>query len=214
MMYKFIIKITILITSIMMPAYTDSSSIDEKFISDNKKICAAKDNSSAELLIRTVIACQNVGENSKLLPMFYLATDQHDQTMNIKMQENGTFTVGAENEPFNFPLAEFRHNLAEIFRIEEQKYVLYSLQEQRKAMYGEQVLELNNIDKPCQIELKTVGDFVIESDDAMPELGQKIAIGSISYSGVDVSKEPSEKLSKEVNMIRINDKYYMFNLSI
>lgn len=213
-MSKCIMSISTCVMMILGFVHADEVDFSNEFIEANQKICATKNNNSAEQLIRTIIACQNIGNNSELLPFFYLATDQHDQMMKIKIQEDGTFTVGLSDEPFNFPLIEFRHHLGNIFKAEDQKYILYALQEQRKIMYGNQSPEIHDVDKPRQIELKAVGDFVIESDNAMPELEEEIAIGRINYSGLDISKEPPELLSNEGYLIRINGKYYMFNLPI
>lgn len=194
-------------------------------MSMDEKVCADKKNDSAQELIQTIVACQNVGKNIEILPLFYLATDQHDALMNIQMLDDGSITVGVNNEPFHFPMKEWRETIHKFMAIEDQEYklyhqlqVLHELYELNDSSEMEEIETLDSLNQdvhpPRQMQLTHIGDFIVESDNAMSELGENISVGHIEYTGINLAEDPHEILSNEGYIIKINGKYFMFNLPL
>lgn len=50
---------------------------------DDSQICTAKDQSSAEALLKTIFACQNSQRAEEIIDLIFLGTDIHDQLLGI-----------------------------------------------------------------------------------------------------------------------------------
>lgn len=169
-----------------------------KFIEESEAVCDAKDQSSAKALLQSIVACQNIGRNSELLSLMYLGTDENDHLFKGTSEElSQDTTVG---------LKANQQGIIDYIKLGDwRKNMKIALEEQDKAY---------DINTSPMMKLVSIGEFEVEENNLLPELGQDIKGGNIKFSGVNISDADDNVRESRMYIIEVNKKYYLFNLPI
>lgn len=196
----------IIALSILQFGHSESLELSDNLVKDYKKVCSLKDQSSVENLLKTIIACQNTGKSIELLPLTFLATDQHDKLLNFPIPK-GMAELRAE-------MAKFSSNQDKYYDLTQQKEKLeQTIQDQNKDKIASLTQEINELQEqtilPSELALKSIKKITLEeTEENMPIQGAQF--GYATYNAIVQNPDiPNTIEENQIAFILIDDKYYL-----
>lgn len=196
----------IIALSILQFGHSKSLELSDNLVKDYKQICDLKDQSSVENLLKTIIACQNIGKNTELLSVAFIATDQHDELLN--------FPISEEIAEFRAEITKLALNQDKYYNLIQQKQALEQInQDQNKDRITSLTQELNELQEqiilPLELELKNIKKITLEEieEDTLLK-GQGAQVGYAEYDVI--TQDPDNTImEKRIAFILIDGKYYL-----
>lgn len=193
-------QLYILFTTLVLSftAAQEKPAVDKAFIQENKKLCDAKNQSSPEALLKSIVACQNVGRNSELLPLMYLGSEKDDYLLDssetgFTVDSSVGFEMDEDGDIEEISLSDWRDNMKESLKAQDKAY---------------------DTKTAVMMQLTSIGDFKVKESSLLQSAGKDARAGTVSFKGINITDEDAQEVSSEIYVIQVDKKFYLFNLPL
>lgn len=132
-----ILNLLMILMMTSLPAMAETKQPASLSIADDALICDAKDQSSAEALLKTIFACQNSQRSKEIIHLVFLGTDIHDDLIGVT--ESDGLLVPNPMRDSVISVKEWREKmLADFTKMDEKPLKHIDLQEVSKPSMHDQ----------------------------------------------------------------------------